>query len=61
MRGAVRNKERWGRGAVRLPRILVLIIRGARAREPQGRLWGGFETGCPSLPDAVAVAVGRPH
>ena len=25
MRGAVRNKERW-KGAVRLPRILVLII-----------------------------------
>ena len=24
MRGAVRNKERWGKGAVRLPKILVL-------------------------------------
>ena len=24
MRDAVRNKERWGKGAVRLPKILVL-------------------------------------
>ena len=27
MRGAVRNKERGGEGAVRLPKILVLTIR----------------------------------
>ena len=26
MRGAVRNKERWGKAALRLPHILVLML-----------------------------------
>ena len=47
MRGAVGNKERWERGAVRVPKILVLTI-WAEVRPPFLLAW---------LTDALAAAI----